>query len=422
MKFVSRAEWGGRKPRSISRIPGPVTSTTFHWEGPKMGTFTHSSCASKVRGIQNFHMDSRGWSDIAYNAVVCPHGYVFEGRWVGARSAAQGTNAGNDTSYAICGLFGEGDVLTDLMKDAYLDCRTYFMATAKTGATIRPHSYWHATACPGNGVRVWIGDGAKDPIADGPEPAPPPPTDPTPTDKAVGFSIVGNGQGVWTFSADGGVFTEGGVSFHGSMGGATLNAPIVAGEAHGLNGYWLVASDGGVFTFGDAPFLGSAGGQYLAQPIIGMDVTPSGGGYWLAAGDGGIFTFGDAVFYGSTGGATLNSPVSAISARPQGDGYWLAAKDGGVFTFGSAGFHGSLGGVRLNAPVVAIVSTLSGLGYWMIGADGGIFAFGDATAVSPYTPLFEQYRLGQRRIVSAERGTNGGLVILSNLGERYALV
>ena len=34
-------------------------------------------------------------------------------------------------------------------------------------------------------------------------------------------------------------------------------------------GYWLVASDGGVFTHGDAPFLGSLGGQSLNAPVVG---------------------------------------------------------------------------------------------------------------------------------------------------------
>lgn len=419
MRFVTRAEWGGRKPRSVMRIPGPVTSTTFHWEGPGMGAYGHESCASKIRGIQNFHMDSRGWSDIAYNAIVCRHGYVYEGRWIGVRSAAQGTEKGNDTSYAICGLFGEGDALTDLMKDAYLDCRAYFIAAAKAGTTINPHSFWHSTACPGPSVRSWISGGAPDPIPDTP-PAPPA-GDPTPTDKAVALAFNHDGAGVWTFAADGGVFTEGSAAFHGGMGGQALNAPIVSGEGHGDGGYWLAAADGGVFTFGDAPFAGSAGGLHLNSPIVAMEATPSRNGYWLVAGDGGVFAFGDAGYFGSTGGMSLNYPISAFACRPQGDGYWMAAKDGGVFCFGAAGFHGSLGGVRLNAPVVAIIPTRDGLGYWMVGADGGVFAFGNAQPVSPYVPLFQQYASGARRVVAAERGPNGGFVLLSNLGERYVL-
>jgi uncharacterized membrane protein len=59
------------------------------------------------------------------------------------------------------------------------------------------------------------------------------------------------------------------------------------------SGYWLGASDGGLFTFGDATFHGSTGGIHLTQPIVGMAATPDGHGYWLVAKDGGIFAFID---------------------------------------------------------------------------------------------------------------------------------
>jgi hypothetical protein len=66
-------------------------------------------------------------------------------------------------------------------------------------------------------------------------------------------------------------------------------------------GYWLVAADGGIFALGTAPFHGSMGGHTLNAPIVGMAATPDGGGYWLVAGDGGIFSFGNAPFAGSRG-------------------------------------------------------------------------------------------------------------------------
>jgi ribosomal protein L24E len=71
------------------------------------------------------------------------------------------------------------------------------------------------------------------------------------------------------------------------------------------NGYWLVASDGGIFAFGDAGFHGSMGGAPLNQPIVGMAATRDGNGYWLVASDGGIFAFGDAGFHGSMAGTPL---------------------------------------------------------------------------------------------------------------------
>ena len=107
------------------------------------------------------------------------------------------------------------------------------------------------------------------------------------------------------------------------------------------HGYWLVASDGGVFSYGDASFHGSTGSIRLNQPMVGMAATPSGDGYWLVAADGGIFSYGDASFHGSTGSIRLNQPIDGMAAGPAAGGYWLVAADGGIFNFGSAAFDGS---------------------------------------------------------------------------------
>jgi hypothetical protein len=187
--------------------------------------------------------------------------------------------------------------------------------------------------------------------------------------------------GYWMAAGDGGVFSFGNARFFGSMGGTTLNKPIVGMAAtKSGNGYWLVASDGGIFAFGDAAFKGSTGGLPLNKPIVGMTATPSGNGYWLVASDGGIFAFGDAQFMGSTGNISLNKPIVAMSPTPSGNGYWMFATDGGVFAYGDAAFLGSLGGVSLNRPIVgaSAAGTGSRLGYYMVASDGGIFAFGNA--------------------------------------------
>lgn len=152
--LVTRAEWGARPPRSVTRLAsGKVTS---HWEGPHMGAFPHESCASKVRQIQNFHMDSRGWSDIAYNVLSCPHGVDFEGRGQGVRSAANGTTAGNNGAYAVCYLGGEGDGFTEAGErgvKAAGDWLTF------AGSERNCHRDWKPTACPGNEICDWTHDG-----------------------------------------------------------------------------------------------------------------------------------------------------------------------------------------------------------------------------------------------------------------------
>jgi len=79
------------------------------------------------------------------------------------------------------------------------------------------------------------------------------------------------------------------------------------------HGYWEMAADGGVFSFGAARFYGSMGGKTLNEPMVGMSATPTGKGYWTDATDGGIFTFGDAHFYGSMGGLHLNKPMVSMA-------------------------------------------------------------------------------------------------------------
>ncbi len=195
----------------------------------------------------------------------------------------------------------------------------------------------------------------------------------------VGMAVTPGGGGYWEVASDGGIFSFGDANFYGSTGSLHLNAPVVgmAASPDG-GGYWLVASDGGIFNYGDAGFFGSAGSIHLNQPIVGMAATPDGGGYWLVASDGGIFSYGDAQFYGSRGGQPLNKPIVGMAASATGLGYWLVASDGGIFTYGDATFQGSSGSLKLNKPVVGMMSTFDGAGYWLVASDGGIFSYGDA--------------------------------------------
>ncbi len=158
-------------------------------------------------------------------------------------------------------------------------------------------------------------------------------------------------------------------------------APVVGVADASADGYWWAASDGGVFTVGTAPFFGSVGGTSLNAPVVGIASTPDHGGYWLAAADGGVFGFGDAKFYGSVPGVlqpgqSLNAPVVGIAGNTLG-GNWLVASDGGIFAFNAA-FNGSLGSTVLNASITGMATTDDGQGYWMVAGDGRVFAFGDA--------------------------------------------
>ncbi len=198
--LVRRAEWGARWPRSVTGLT--ASKVTSHWEGPHMGPFGHESCAAKVRGIQAFHMDARGWTDIAYNAVACPHGYVFEGRGQGVRSAANGTTAGNSGAYAVCYLGGEGDGFTDAGERAMKAAGDWL---TWAGSPRNGHRDWKSTACPGDEIYHWTLAGQ--PVDAAPAPVPDPPKK---EEDDMSTYILGHPNGTgWLISPFGAVLLDG---------------------------------------------------------------------------------------------------------------------------------------------------------------------------------------------------------------------
>lgn len=155
MKLVSRQESGLRPPRSTPSAANQ-SGVTFHWNGPGMGSHDHSECAGLVRGIQRYHMDSNGWNDIAYNWLVCEHGYVFVGRGPNTYNAANGTTHGNATSHACMVMTGSGEALTSGHRAGMRDI------AAHVGGALRVHSDWVGTECPGDEIREYVRAGLPD--------------------------------------------------------------------------------------------------------------------------------------------------------------------------------------------------------------------------------------------------------------------
>jgi hypothetical protein len=157
--FVTRDQWGARSPNgSGNSLTGNGKGYCLHWEGPEMGSRSHSECDNLVRSIQNYHMDSQGWSDIAYNLAVCEHGYIFEGRGEHKGSGANGTSDANHNYQSICALVGENDpqptALLDGIADAVAMIRGWGAGTAEKG-----HRDFVSTACCGNSLYDKMKDG-----------------------------------------------------------------------------------------------------------------------------------------------------------------------------------------------------------------------------------------------------------------------
>jgi hypothetical protein len=119
----------------------------------------HRNCSARVRGMQRYHIEEKGWLDVAYSHVLCGHGYVFVGRGFGARSAANGTKDANDRYFAVCFLgddsAGRSDV-TPAARGALRALIAEYRRRYPGGREVRPHSDFVATACPGDELRAFI--------------------------------------------------------------------------------------------------------------------------------------------------------------------------------------------------------------------------------------------------------------------------
>lgn len=97
--FVTRAEWGARPP-AWGPYPVDAMPTPELW---LHHTASAGSDEVSMRAIQDFHMDVRGWSDIAYSFLIdndAPDVDTFIGR--GAGIAGGHTLGHNEHSHAIC--------------------------------------------------------------------------------------------------------------------------------------------------------------------------------------------------------------------------------------------------------------------------------------------------------------------------------
>lgn len=160
VEFISRDGWKAVAPKRTTVLPdSAVRGGVLHYTSIEADeTIDHADCGSRVRAIQSYHMNTKQWWDIAYNFLVCHHGYIFEGRGWDVESAAQGTTDGNEHYYAICFLGGDYRNKIDAPDVTRGKIVEFFEAVAsKTGGDERKgHRDFHTTECPGDELYGWL--------------------------------------------------------------------------------------------------------------------------------------------------------------------------------------------------------------------------------------------------------------------------
>ncbi len=86
-----RSEWTSQAPKAVSVASSVNMAVVHHSVTPN--SYSPSQVPSRLRGIQNYHMNTRGWSDIGYNFAVDKYGGVWEARGGGYDRPVVGAHA-----------------------------------------------------------------------------------------------------------------------------------------------------------------------------------------------------------------------------------------------------------------------------------------------------------------------------------------
>ncbi|MFJ6617577.1 peptidoglycan-binding protein [Kitasatospora sp. NPDC091335] len=199
MQFVPRADWGAQPSKyKLVAIAG-TDGVKIHYEGtevPPALADDHERCAPRMRALQASHLadTTEDYSDIAYNAVVCPHGFLYEGRGAHRRTGANGNPILNGRHYAVCAMLGSKGLTepSAAQLGGLRDAIEWLRAEGGAGAEILGHRDGYATSCPGGPLYAWVRAGA--PRPDGSGPAPQPTPAPTPAeDVPARYQVVVGG-------------------------------------------------------------------------------------------------------------------------------------------------------------------------------------------------------------------------------------
>jgi len=153
-----RSEWGARSTRCSAGLGNAYRMAIHHTESP---TNDSVSPQARLRNIQSYHMDVRGWCDIGYHYLMSRDGRLWEGRPGHLRGAHAGAghNTGN-IGLSVIGSHGSTPITgTQLHSFAGLIrglCDQHGIST--TRSAIKGHREYKSTSCPGNALFAQLDD------------------------------------------------------------------------------------------------------------------------------------------------------------------------------------------------------------------------------------------------------------------------
>lgn len=139
---------------------------TIHHNGPEVAGLVqfmtdHTRCLNFWRGIRNYHVNDRGWSDIAYSFGVCPHGEAIPGRgwnrnqWANGEDQVGADDGPDSEWYSVMAFIGGTQVPNHPMIGGITHLIHTGRKTGLCGYRIFPHNFWKRKACPGTELTVF---------------------------------------------------------------------------------------------------------------------------------------------------------------------------------------------------------------------------------------------------------------------------
>jgi len=166
MKIYSRKQWFSRKTNPDgNQNPRAIKEIFIHWTESNSNQKNFADQAQAMRGLQSYHMDGNGWSDLGYHFVVfqSPKGKpwikprVFEGRKLNKIPAAQANH--NTNTCAIAVVMNKDDRLKYSTKREIKKLVRYLETSAIGHACpVRPHKAVTSTDCPGPQLSKFVAD------------------------------------------------------------------------------------------------------------------------------------------------------------------------------------------------------------------------------------------------------------------------
>lgn len=172
MTYFTREDWGARPSKGG---PGPldieqVEGVALHWPAMTKPLATVDAVKAALRGWQNYHMDSRGWSDIAYQEAYDQQGNAYELRGLHIQSGANGDSNVNERFGAILLVLAPGEQPSAAMVAAVREGIARHRALFPNSKRIVGHGQIRegGTQCPGPITQGLIDSGVFEPIPVGP--------------------------------------------------------------------------------------------------------------------------------------------------------------------------------------------------------------------------------------------------------------